>query len=117
MMLYLVEYDKGYHTDQLEPMVTIFAWRTVSQIWRDFAGRPEKSKPPLSIIIDGPIIHQNHGRPSQEDGGEAKEDQVSRAVQYISAVMIFLALNFAFLLKSLHSHGNRLIVCSFSRKK
>jgi hypothetical protein len=29
----------------------------------------QKSKPPLSTIINIRIGHQNHGRPSQEDGG------------------------------------------------
>jgi hypothetical protein len=29
----------------------------------------QKSKPPPSTIIDGRKGHQNHGRPSQEDGG------------------------------------------------
>jgi hypothetical protein len=30
MMLHLVEYDKGYHTDQLEPMGTIIFARAVA---------------------------------------------------------------------------------------
>jgi hypothetical protein len=29
----------------------------------------QKSKPPPSTIIDGRNGHQNHGGPSQEDGG------------------------------------------------
>jgi hypothetical protein len=74
MMLYLVEYDKGYHTDQLEPMGTIFA-RAVAfaqslkfdRILQDVL---QKSKSPTSTIIDSRIGHQNDGGPSQEDGGQ-----------------------------------------------
>jgi hypothetical protein len=72
-MLYLVEYDKGYHTDQLEPMGTIFAGAVASTQSLKFGGILQdvlqKSKPPLSTIIDGCIGQQKHGRPSQEDGG------------------------------------------------
>jgi hypothetical protein len=73
MMLCLVEYDKGYHIAQLEPMGTIFA-RTVASEWSlKFGGTLQdvlpKSKPLLSIIIDSRISHQNHDGPFQEDGG------------------------------------------------
>jgi hypothetical protein len=73
MMLYLVEYDMGYHTDQLEPMGTIFACAVACAQSLKFGGILQdvlqKSKPPLSTIIDGRNGHQNHGGPSQEDGG------------------------------------------------
>jgi hypothetical protein len=73
MILYLVEYDKGYHTDQLEPIGTIFARAVAGAHSLKFGGILQdvlqKSKPQLSTIIDGRIGHQNHGRPSQEDGG------------------------------------------------
>jgi predicted cobalt transporter CbtA len=104
MMLDLVEYDKGYHTDQLEPMGTIFAWHTVSQIWRDFAGYVLKNQNHrCQLSSKAPSATKTMADHPKSMEAEAKEDQVSRAVQYISAVMIFLALNFAFLLKSLHS--------------
>jgi hypothetical protein len=74
MMLYLVEYDKGYHTDQLEPMCTIFARAVACAQSLKFGGILQevlqKSKPPPSTIIDGHIGHQNHGGPSQDDGGQ-----------------------------------------------
>ncbi len=73
MILYLVEYDKGYHTDQLEPMGTIFARAVAGAQSLKFGGILQdvlqKSKPlPLTIINDR-NGHQNHGGPSQEDGG------------------------------------------------
>jgi hypothetical protein len=74
MMLYLVEYDKGYHTDQLEPMGTIFARAVACAQSLKFGGILQdvlqKSKPPPLTIIEGRGFHQNHGRPSQEDGGQ-----------------------------------------------
>jgi hypothetical protein len=74
MMLYLVEYDKGYHTDQLEPMGTIFARAVACAPSLKFGGILQdvlqKSKPPPSTIIGGRIGHQNDGGSSQEDGGQ-----------------------------------------------
>jgi hypothetical protein len=73
-MLCFEEYGKGYHTDQLEPMGTIFARAVACAQSLKFGGILQyvlqKSKPPLSTIIDGRIGHQNHGRPSQKDGGQ-----------------------------------------------
>jgi hypothetical protein len=54
-------------------MGTIFARAVAGTQYLNFGGIVQdvlqKSKPPLSIIIHGRISHQNHGRPSQEDGG------------------------------------------------
>jgi hypothetical protein len=76
MMLYLVEYDKGYHTDQLEPMGTIFA-RAVAfaqslkfdRILQDVL---QKSKPPTSTIIDSRIPR---GWRSNSEEASATNDQ------------------------------------------
>jgi hypothetical protein len=73
-MLCFVEYGKGYHIAQLEPMGTIFAGAVACAQSLKFGGMVlqyvlQKSKPPLSTIIDGRIVHQNHCGPSQEDGG------------------------------------------------
>jgi hypothetical protein len=73
-MLCFVEYGKGYYITQLEPMGTIFA-RTVAcakslkfgWILQDVL---QKSKPLPLTIIDSRNGHQNHGGPSQEDGGQ-----------------------------------------------
>jgi hypothetical protein len=72
-MLCFVEYGKGYHIARLEPMGTIFARAVACTQSLKFGGMLQdilqKSKPPPSTIIDGRIGQQNHGGPSQEDGG------------------------------------------------
>jgi hypothetical protein len=73
-MLCFVEYGKGYHIAQLEPMGTIFACSVACAQSLKFGGILQdvlqKSKPLPSTIIEGRIGHQNHGDPSQEDGGQ-----------------------------------------------
>jgi hypothetical protein len=73
-MLCFVEYGKGYHIAKLESMGTIFA-RTVActqslKFGRILQGVLQKSIPQQSTIIEGHGGHQNHGGPSQEDGGQ-----------------------------------------------
>jgi hypothetical protein len=46
---------------------------------------------------------------------EAKAAQVSKAVQYVSVMMLFLALNFAYFLKYLRSQQN--LVSSFCGRR
>jgi hypothetical protein len=62
MMLCFVEYGKGYHIAQLEPMGTIFAHAVACAQSLKFGGNLQdvlqKSKPQLLIIIDGRIRHQ-----------------------------------------------------------
>jgi hypothetical protein len=81
MMLCFVEYGKGYHIAQLEPMGTIFAHAAACAQSLKFGGILQdvlqKSKPPLLIIIDGRIGHQNHCGPWQCIGGGVKAAQVS----------------------------------------
>jgi hypothetical protein len=73
-MLCFVEYGKGYHIAQLEPTGTIFA-RAVAcaqslKFGRILQDILQKLKPLPSTIIEGRGGHQNHGGPSQEDGGQ-----------------------------------------------
>jgi hypothetical protein len=46
---------------------------------------------------------------------EAKAAQVSKAVQYVSVMMLFLALNFAYFVKYLRSQQN--LVSSFCGRR
>jgi hypothetical protein len=80
-MLCFVDYGKGYHIAQLEPMGTIFARSVACAQSLKFGGILQdvlqKSKPLPSTIIEGRIGHQNHGGPSQED--ENADDVASEA--------------------------------------